>query len=63
MNLQIPSPQLKAGDYTTTRGTDNADERADAERVLRLNGCRSVRFETMTDGRLLAHGYLAQLVF
>lgn len=57
--LQIPPPQLKAGDYITMRGADTEAERADAERVLRHNGCRSVRFEVMADGRLQAHGYLA----
>lgn len=61
MILNIPPPQLKAGDYVTMRGSDTEAERIDCERVLRQNGCRSIRFETMADGRLQAHGYLASL--
>lgn len=57
--LETPAPKLKAGDYVTMRGADTEAERADAERVLRQNGCRSIRFEPMSDGRLQAHGYLA----
>lgn len=59
--LPIPAPKLKAGDYITMRGSDTAAERVDAERVLRQNGCRSVRFEPLADGRLQVHGYLAAL--
>lgn len=63
MTFLIPDrpPQIKPGDYITMRGSDNAAERADCERVLRQNGCKSIRFETFPDGRLQAHGYLAQL--
>lgn len=61
MLLTVPSPALKPGDYITLRGSDTQAERADCERVLRHNGCRSVRFETLADGRLQAHGYLAQI--
>jgi hypothetical protein len=59
--LQTPPPKLKAGDYVTTRGSDTEAERVDCERVLRQNGCKSIRFETFPDGRLQAHGYLAEI--
>jgi hypothetical protein len=61
MIFNTPPPQIKPGDYVTMRGSDTEAERKDCERVLRHNGCRSIRFETMTDGRLQAHGYLAQI--
>lgn len=65
MNLQQPQPPaLKPAEYCTTRGRDTPEERDDAGRVLRLQGCKSIRFETLNDGRLVAHGYLAAgLVF
>jgi hypothetical protein len=51
--------KLRSGEYIIMRGTDNDAERADCKRVLRNNGCKSVRFEPLTDGRLQVHGYLA----
>lgn len=57
------NPQQQPGDYVLIRAVDNDDERADARRILRENGCRSVRFETLADGRLQAHGYVAQMNF
>lgn len=59
--LPVPPPALKPGDYITMRGADTQAERIDAERVLRRNGCKSIRFEQLPDGRLQAHGYLAVL--
>lgn len=59
--LPTPAPALKAGDYVTMRGSDTEAERIDCERTLRQNGCKSVRFESMADGRLQAHGYLAEM--
>lgn len=66
--------KLRPGEYVITRGADTVAERADCKRVLRDNGCRSVRFETIVtylpdpDGtmqpssiKLQAHGYLASL--
>lgn len=58
MNLQIPPPQIRPGDYTTIRGQDTEAEREDAKRVLQLQGCKSFRFERLDNGQLLAHGYL-----
>lgn len=57
--LATPPPKLRPGEYVVLRGADTAAERADAERSLRNQGCRSVRFETLADGRLQVHGYLA----
>lgn len=53
--------ELKAGDYIQLRGADTESERADVRAIFRRNGCRSVRFEVLGDGRLQAHGYLAEL--
>jgi hypothetical protein len=57
--LQTPPPKLKAGEYVILRGADTEAERTDIQRVLRNNGCKAVRFEPMSDGRLQAHGYMA----
>lgn len=60
MNLHSPPPSsLRAGEYTVIRGADTQDERNDARRVLRHQGCKSVRFEALADGRIVVHGYLA----
>ncbi len=60
MNLQ-QQRTLKTGDYIQLRGEDSESERADVRSIFRRNGCRSVRFEALSDGRLQAHGYLAEL--
>lgn len=57
--MNIPAPQLRAGEYIVTRGSDTPAERDDARATLRRNGCKSVRFEPLEDGRLQVHGYLA----
>jgi hypothetical protein len=59
MNLQPPGPSLRAGEYIVTRGADTEAERNDARATLRRNGCKSVRFEPLNDGRLQVHGYLS----
>lgn len=61
MILEVPGPKLKAGEYTVIRGADTQAERNDARRVLRQQGCKSVRFEKLTDGRIVVHGYLADI--
>lgn len=62
--MHIQPPQIRAAEYTTMRGQDTPAERADAQRVLKQQGCKSFRFETLSDGRLVAHGYMAEgLVF
>ena len=53
--------QLRAGEYIVTRGSDTDAERKDARLTLRRNGCKSVRFEPLDDGRLQVHGYLAAM--
>jgi len=57
--LPTPSPQLRPGEYVIMRGSDTDAERTDIQRVLRNNGCKAVRFEPLSDGRLQAHGYMA----
>ncbi len=52
---------LRPGEYIVTRGADTEAERVDCKRVLRNNGCKSVRFEPLGDGRLQVHGYLASM--
>jgi hypothetical protein len=59
--LQTPPPTLRTGEYVLLRGADTEAERTDVQRVLRNNGCKAVRFETITDGRLRAHGYVASV--
>lgn len=54
---------LRPGEYTTMRGADTPAERADCERLLRQQGCKSFRFERQPDGRLVAHGYLSAGMF
>ncbi len=53
--------QLRSGEYVIVRSIDTDAERADCKRVLRNNGCKTVRFESLGDGRMQAHGYLAAL--
>jgi hypothetical protein len=60
LNVSPPS-KPKPGDYTVIRGADTVAERNDARTVLRQQGCKSVRFEPLTDGRIVVHGYLAML--
>jgi len=59
--LQTPPPALKCGEYVLLRGADTVAERADAQRTLRNQGCKAVRFEQLADGRLQAHGYMAAM--
>lgn len=61
MNFPAPPPKLRSGEYTVIRGADTQAERNDARTVLRHQGCRSVRFETLPDGRIVVHGYLADV--
>lgn len=60
--MNISAPQLRAGEYIVTRSADTEAERTDARITLRRNGCKSVRFEPLSDGRLQVHGYLAAMV-
>lgn len=57
--MNTPAPKLRAGEYVVTRGANTEAERNDARATLRRNGCKSVRFEPLDDGRLQVHGYLA----
>lgn len=52
--------ELRTGDYVLNRGADTPAERADCKRVMRANGCRTVRFEPR-EGLLFVHGYLAAI--
>lgn len=72
MILNTPSPNLRPAEYVITRGQDTEAEREDAKRVLRSNGCRTVRFERRTRFQetnagqiqytsLVIHGYVAQV--
>ena len=54
----IEPPKPRVGDYVLTRASDTLEQRADAERVLRQNGCKQFRAEPLPDGRLVVHGYL-----
>lgn len=49
------------GDYVVMRGQDSASDRASCDQQLTEQGCRSIRFEALGDGRLQAHGYLKQM--
>lgn len=49
------------GDYVVIRFNDSDANRADAEKVLRENGCKAIRFEQLPDHRLQAHGYLREI--
>jgi hypothetical protein len=53
--------KLRTGEYVITRGASSKEEKADCKRVMRANGCRSVRFELLADGRMSVHGYMAQM--
>lgn len=57
LNLWKPS-EPKPGDYVTVRAQDTEAEREQAAKTMREQGCKSVRFETLDDGRLQVHGYL-----
>lgn len=59
MSLKPPEP--RDGDYVITRASDTPEQRADAERVLRANGCRQFRAEVLEDGRMVVHGYLRSI--
>lgn len=54
-----PFPDQRPGDYVVTRGHDTPEERTDAERTLRAQGCRTFRHESTANGQLRSHGYLA----
>lgn len=57
LNLWKPA-ELKPGDYVRIHAQDTEAERAEATEIMRQQGCKSVRFETLDDGRLQVHGYL-----
>lgn len=61
--MTIPMQPLAppVGEYVITRAQDTAEQRADAERVLRANGCKRFRAETLADGRMVVHGYLREV--
>lgn len=59
MSLNPNEPTKPAcGDYVVTRSKDTPEERSDAERSLRANGCKRFRAETRPDGTMAVHGYL-----
>lgn len=49
------------GDYVVLRSRNTDENRDDAEKVLRANGCKAIRFAELPDGRLQAHGYLREI--
>lgn len=51
-------PKPRDGDYIITRVKDTEFERDDSEQYLKAQGCKGIRFVTLPDGRLQAHGYL-----
>lgn len=58
-----PIPDPPAGDYVINFGDDTPENRAEAERILRNNGCQRFRVETAvamdSDARpIRVHGYL-----
>lgn len=52
---------MKDGHYITMRIGDTAENRDSAEQHLREQGCKSVRFAMLADGRMQCHGYLSQM--
>jgi hypothetical protein len=53
-----PIADPPCGDYVVNFGADRPEIRDEAERILRNQGCKQFRHEVLTDGRLIAHGYL-----
>lgn len=53
-----PPPE---GDYVVFRSEDTQATRQDAGLYLALQGCRRMRYVTLGDGRLQAHGYLREV--
>lgn len=53
--------ESRPGEYAVQRSADTPESRKDAKETLRRQGCKSVRFVTLVDGRLVAHGYLGNL--
>lgn len=49
------------GDYVVFRSTDTQETRNDACLSLAQQGCRRMRYVTLGDGRLQAHGYLREV--
>lgn len=47
------------GDYTVRRSQDNSEQRQDAERQLRENGCKRFRHDSQ-DGKLVTHGWVRE---
>ena len=62
MSIPMQPPTPPVGEYVITRSSDTPEQRADAERVLRANGCLRFRAETLPDGRMVVHGYLRATV-
>lgn len=54
----IPS-KIKTGDYIVNAGNGDDNNRADAMRVLKNNGCKSFRYEIFPE-YTLCHGYLQE---
>lgn len=55
-------PRVKDGDYIMNFGQDTPENRAEAEKILRNNGCRSFVMEHAVAGHLIAHGFLTRPV-
>lgn len=70
VNYPQQTRELRSGEYIISRGVDSEAERADCRRIMRNNGCRSIRFEVKREyspyddawvNKLSAHGYLAYI--
>lgn len=59
--MSLGPVKQRDGDYVLIRACDTDENRDDAEKVLRANGCKALRFEELADGRLQAHGYLREI--
>jgi nitrous oxide reductase accessory protein NosL len=57
-----PAPFIaRSGDYAMNFPQERDGDRKTARDVMKRNGCRSIRFEKLDNGVLVAHGYIGPM--
>lgn len=54
----MQSNEPPTGDYVRILYEDTEQMRTDGRELMRRQGCKGVRFETLDNGALQVHGYL-----
>lgn len=58
MTLAMHAVDPPCGEYVRILFEDTEQARNDGRQIMRAQGCKAVRFVTLTNGSLQVHGYL-----